>query len=843
LAFNAHEARELATEVLGRTLSQQELSSLLSATGGWPSAVVLAARAMRTGPVGPGPSVANGPAQNVIASLISSRLRVLTTMERDALCQLAHLPYFSPEIATVLSGSPDIFQHMVTAGVPMLRTAAGRWEMAGPVAGYLINLRPLSSELAAAAAREYCREGQLVPALRMLMGSRFFDQAASMVAGLAPAQAEELGWAEISSTVASLPDQVVARHPGALVHLARTADLAFRTDLRHEALERARSILDNNEQAGGAVIRELRAEQARELLSDERERKLAWALASSVLEEASADEEVARARALGTLARLRSWWSDDGPHEDARDLFEEEARIAQRLGQPAWAARSLASLAVGVYFGLCHYQRALATLDETLALIPARNRYRCYVLNFRLTVLCALGRNEECETVLAEMDHIARIYGEDWLLAFTSWSEAELACYSGDRSRVVRAAVDVLQHRGSWFDDSPGIEFLAQAADFLDRVGEHAMAADYLEQAKARMTGFERVVWVHESFLLGRSGDPERAEVVIAKTLARNDLDPQERWPLMILRAYAALRRKDPAAGPMAAEAFETCRQLGIPDAPLVRERAVTEVLLPLAVACGSATATSLAASAAKVSLTLLGGFELRRGGQSLHPPVGHPTEALCIVAVSGGALHADELTEALWPGVDPATGRNRLKNLLSRLRAAVDDVLVRDEQTVMLATGSSSDAVMFEAEGARALKARSRGDLLQAAALARSAVDRYRGDLLPADRYKAWAAEPRERLRLLYLELLDLLALRAQATGDVDEAARLVKRAIDAEPYDEERYVRLAGLFTSQGRVGSARAVLRRARAMLDDLGLPASGGVRAAERAAGESEPGPGP
>jgi DNA-binding SARP family transcriptional activator len=149
----------------------------------------------------------------------------------------------------------------------------------------------------------------------------------------------------------------------------------------------------------------------------------------------------------------------------------------------------------------------------------------------------------------------------------------------------------------------------------------------------------------------------------------------------------------------------------------------------------------------------------------------------------------------------------------------------------------------MFEAEGARALKARSRGDLLQAAALARSAVDRYRGDLLPADRYKAWAAEPRERLRLLYLELLDLLALRAQATGDVDEAARLVKRAIDAEPYDEERYVRLAGLFTSQGRVGSARAVLRRARAMLDDLGLPASGGLRVAERAAGESGPGPGP
>jgi DNA-binding SARP family transcriptional activator len=103
------------------------------------------------------------------------------------------------------------------------------------------------------------------------------------------------------------------------------------------------------------------------------------------------------------------------------------------------------------------------------------------------------------------------------------------------------------------------------------------------------------------------------------------------------------------------------------------------------------------------------------------------------------------------------------------------------------------------------------------------------------------WADRFLDALSLL--ELLDLLALRAQAAGEVDEAARLVQRAIDAEPYDEERYVRSGGLFTSQGRVGSARAALRRARAMLDDLGLPASGGVRAAERAAGESEPGPGP
>ena len=116
-----------------------------------------------------------------------------------------------------------------------------------------------------------------------------------------------------------------------------------------------------------------------------------------------------------------------------------------------------------------------------------------------------------------------------------------------------------------------------------------------------------------------------------------------------------------------------------------------------------------------------------------------------------------------------------------------------------------------------------------------RSATDRYRGDLLPGDRYEPWAAEPRERLRLRYLELLDLLAAQAEASGEADEAARLVQRAIGSEPYDEERYLRLAALFAEQGRSGSARAALRRAREMLAELDIAPSAEFAATERSLG--------
>ena len=51
---------------------------------------------------------------------------------------------------------------------------------------------------------------------------------------------------------------------------------------------------------------------------------------------------------------------------------------------------------------------------------------------------------------------------------------------------------------------------------------------------------------------------------------------------------------------------------------------------------------------------------------------------ALRFVAVHDRPVLREELTEALWPGLDPATGRHRLRRLLSRLRARHGDVVVR---------------------------------------------------------------------------------------------------------------------------------------------------------------------
>jgi DNA-binding SARP family transcriptional activator/tetratricopeptide (TPR) repeat protein len=758
----------------------------------------------------------------------------LSVTERDGLCQLAHLPYLSRDLAASLTGLDDMLERILAAGVPLLPTAAGLWEMPGPVTDYLATLVPLSPSAASIAASILRSESQLMAALRMLMESGHSEQAAGLVADLTPAEAEELGWAEIRNIVEALPAAEVRRRPQMLVHLARTAETPDRMALRRDALTRASQMLDDDSALSDKTRREIRAEQARDLVWDERTRDEARELAVSVIEQ-SDDDEVARARALDALGRLGSWWSKDGPHDDAGELLEESARLSLRFGQPEWAARTLFPLAMGLHFGSCRYGRALDAIDRSLTLLPARSQIRVFALSFRNTVLCELGRFAEAEASLAELRDVTRSLGEEWVEAYASWSEAELASMSADRRRTERAVFDALQHRAGWFDETPGIEFLAQTADMLDRVGNHDLANDQLRRARESMEGFERVVYVYGAAVSGRSGDPVLAEEAISQTLARGDLDPQERWPLVLLRAYAAYRRNDPETTRLAAVAFEGCLELGLGDAPVRRERAACEVLLPLAAAAGCTAAASLLESASKVSITLLGGFEVRRGGHVLRPPAGRPEMAIRVVAAAGGRVHAEELIAILWPDAGTDAGRNRLKNLLSRLRSAIGDVLVRDNDTVALASGSQADADDFEIEARQALRSLASGERLTAVRLARSAVERYRGDLLPTDLYATWAAEPRERVRLEYLEMLDLLAAWAEDSDEIDEAVRLTRRAIGAERYDERRYVKLANLLASQGRAGSARSVLRNARAVLDDLDLTPSAGLLAMEQALG--------
>jgi DNA-binding SARP family transcriptional activator len=224
-----------------------------------------------------------------------------------------------------------------------------------------------------------------------------------------------------------------------------------------------------------------------------------------------------------------------------------------------------------------------------------------------------------------------------------------------------------------------------------------------------------------------------------------------------------------------------------------------------------------------------LGAFAVRRGGRTVPLPPGRPELLVKLLVARGGRAHAEEAIEALWPDVAPASGRKRLRNALSRLRAAAGDLVVRDGEALAIVPEAEVDAIGFEADARAALAA---PDPASRAALARAAAARYAGDLLPGDPYEAWAAGPRERLRGRHLALLDLMVADAEARGDVDEALRLLERAADADPLDDERSLRVARLLLAQGRRGAAEGALRRAEAVLAGLGLPMGAALEALRR-----------
>ena len=836
LAFTQDEISELALNWIGPGFGRPDAKELLRVTDGWPAAIFAAmtmiASAAGAGGAGRCPLAAS----DLLLPLLGPVFETLSEHDRAWVARLSHLPWLSPELVDDVTGVSGMFDRLIGAGIPFIRTALRRWELPCQLRMALRARSEPEPGACSAAGQAYARAGDVLGTERVLLTGGLTEQAATVLADLSPGVAGALGWARLNDLVEALPPAAVARQPRVLLHLARAAETVWQPEARRSALARALSIAkDEHCQRDGSLLREIIAEQARDLLEDSRTRCRAAALARSVLDHADRDEVAARARALEVLGRLGcSWFSQAGPQAEAESLLTEAVRLAGQVSQQTWVAQASLSLAMGLHYPACRYGSALAVLDQALAELEPNDLYLALLLTARSHLLGELGRDAEAGSGLEQARAVARALRVDWVTAMTWRCEALLASFAGDHDRTIRAVLRSEARGYEWCDRAYGAELLAGVVDALDRVGEHALARRRLATAREQAAGHERVLTVAQAAILGRSGDPARADQAIAAALARTDISAHERWPLLLLRAYAASRRGDRDTGSLAAEAFEHCWALGHPDGPLFRERGAAEALLPVAAQAGSAVASGLLERAGRLSIRLLGGFEVWRGGVRVELPVGQPALAVRVTAAVGGRVPAEELIEVLWPGTEPEAGRNRLRNLLSRLRVA-GEILTRQGSLIAIRPGCQVDAADFAAQAEQVLSVRLAQFGHREADLARLALGRYRGDFLPDDQYESWAIGPRERLRVLRLHLLDLVAADAEANGEIDEAVRRTQEAIDAEPGDEFRYVRLVRLLAGSGRIGSARGVFRQARSMLRELDIEPSPELVDAERLLG--------
>jgi DNA-binding SARP family transcriptional activator len=832
LALDDREVAELCSAGFGLDLTSAEAATVRKATGGWAAAVVLAAsRASRSG-AGPGwiDALSRAGRGAVLTTLVDDILEALDPSARAGLIQLAHLPLVDPGLAGEATRMPELFADAAAAGLPFAALGDRWWDIPGPVRDLLGRLAAPDVEVMRRASKVYLDRGELGFALQVLLAVGDRDTAATLVSGLSAQQASVLDVEELDGVVRSLPDTTLASHPRVLLHLARACEPAAETKRRSAALARASRLADPV--ADVELLREIDAEFARDLTRDNRS-ELAIAVASQLLAATTPAEAATRARLHDTLGRASAFDRHERALRVAERHLTEAARIYRQLGETGWFAQVMLPLAIWVHYERGEYELATQRLSDGLDALPGPSRQRAVLLTFRAEVLIDCGRFDEAAGDIAEVHQLADLLGDDRAHAYAEWDAARSASQRGDAQATLDHVRRVESHRQDWWDHS-GAEFLADAADMLDRVGEIALGSEYLARARAApATHDDHLIDLAEAALLARHGDPERAEVSLLALLAGSRVGAREEWRITLLRAVAALRRGDRRAAALAAQAFEQAARIGHANLPMARERDLTERLAALAAETGQPAALALDATTLPVGLTLLGRFGITRGGRTVVVPAGQGLQLLKLLAVTGGRLQTDEAIEALWPNIDPEAGRNRLRTVLGRLRASVGDLVVREDNALVLAEQVDSDIARFETEARKALAigiTESRAGI----AVARAAIVRYRGDLLPDDPYEPWAAAPRERLRRQALALLDLCARDAGGRNDLDEACLFLERAIELAPFEEDRHLRIVEHLLAQGRHGSAVRMLQGARAALAEMGLGPTAALVELERVA---------
>lgn len=217
-------------------------------------------------------------------------------------------------------------------------------------------------------------------------------------------------------------------------------------------------------------------------------------------------------------------------------------------------------------------------------------------------------------------------------------------------------------------------------------------------------------------------------------------------------------------------------------------------------------------------------------------PAWSHPqsrTLLKCLVASPGHHLTSEQAIELLWPEGDPDSGRERLRDTLSKLRRALEPgrsayhrsaYVLSDRASLRLiahrqdedADGVWLDADAFEHTAEAALAVLETGG--DAHRITEAALALYHGPFLPMDRYSDWSRAPRQRYERLWSALVRRLAHVEAAARHLDRALRLLDRLIDIMPDDEDAIYLSMAIHAHAGRRGEALRIYQGLRTHLAD-------------------------
>ena len=209
------------------------------------------------------------------------------------------------------------------------------------------------------------------------------------------------------------------------------------------------------------------------------------------------------------------------------------------------------------------------------------------------------------------------------------------------------------------------------------------------------------------------------------------------------------------------------------------------------------------------IHITLLGRFEVMVDAVPVAASSWTRRHAAALVKVlalaPGRRLHREQVIDVVWPDDTIEEAVPKLHKAAHFARRAIDvsNAVVLRGDNVLLCPDSDTtvDVERFEDLARRAL-------VNEDVVAARQAFSIYGGELLPHDRYEAWAEERREQLRLRYLDLLRLDGCW--------------ERVVELDSSDELAHLALMRRYAANGdRHAALRQFERMTRSLQRELGV----------------------
>ena len=268
-------------------------------------------------------------------------------------------------------------------------------------------------------------------------------------------------------------------------------------------------------------------------------------------------------------------------------------------------------------------------------------------------------------------------------------------------------------------------------------------------------------------------------------------------------------------APPPPAEAPPSPVPVKNPEPPplLSPELLPAETLAATAAEATAEPATAFQPGALRVAA--LGSLQVEIAGAQALEALGsaRTRELLVFLLLQPNGASKEEVGVALWPEASASQIRNSFHVTLHRLRGVLGHPeaiqVVGGRYGVDPAFVGFFDVPLFESGAKAALAAAKKGKGVAAELMA--AVELYRGELLQGEPAGEWHLERRDRLQLLYLELLNAAGQQLCDAGRFAEASAIYRRFIVADDLAEDAYRRLMVSLEASGQAPEGLRVYRK--------------------------------